>query len=150
MCSTILGWYIKILYMSGTHLFVRERAMNKVRVLDMGKSYHLPGIMRVIITPTTSYTNANLWFFETIFFKNAHWFYMIFSRPVDATNQFWGSFESSEFCYCRRILIFKEILYKISLNLSLKLGTFCKFLSVLFTYKSEKNVNYSCRRRVNH
>ena len=30
--------------------------------------------------------------------------------------------------YCLRILIFKEILNKISLNLSFKLGTFCKFL----------------------
>ena len=63
---------------------------------------------------------------------------MIFSRPVGATNLFWGSFKRPEFCYCRRILIFKEILNKISLNLSLKLGTFCKFLSVLFMYKSEK------------
>ena len=45
-----------------------------------------------------------------------------------ATNQFWGSFERSESRYCLRILIFKEILNKISLNLSFKLGTFCKFL----------------------
>ena len=63
------------------------------------------------------------------FFKNAHWFYIIFSRPAGAANQFWGSFEASESRYCRRILIFKEMLNKISLNLSLKLGTFCKFLS---------------------
>ena len=88
-----------------------------------------------MFTPT-SYTNANLWFFETIFFKNAHWFYINFSRPAGATNQFWASFERSKFCYCRRILIFQEILNKISLNLSLNLGTFCKFLSVLYTYKS--------------
>ena len=84
-----------------------------------------------------SYTNANLGFFEAIFFKNAHWFYNIFSRPAGATNQFWSSFERSESRYCRRI--FKETLNKISLNLSFNLGTFCKFLSVLCTCnKSEK------------
>ena len=81
-----------------------------------------------------SYTNANLSFFGTIFFKNAHWFYIIFSRSDGATNEFWSSFERSESHYCRRILIFKAILNKISLNLSLKIGTFCKFLSVLYAY----------------
>ena len=71
-----------------------------------------------------SYTNANLLFFEMIFFQNAYWFYIIFCRSAGGTNQFWGSFERSEFYYCRRILIFKEILNKIILNLRFKLGTF--------------------------
>ena len=63
-------------------------------------------------------------FSRRFFFKNAHWFYNIFSRPAGALNQFWGSFERSESRYCRRILIFKEILNKIRLNLRFKLGTF--------------------------
>ena len=55
-------------------------------------------------------------------------FYIIFSRPAGARNQFRGLFERSKPRYCRRILIFKDVLNKISLNLSFKLGTFCKFL----------------------
>ena len=39
-------------------------------------------------------------FSRQFFFQNAHWFYIIFSRPVGATNQFWSSFERSESRYC--------------------------------------------------
>ena len=106
-------------------------------IIAQCKCFFLSFISGSLLAP--SYTNANLWFFEAIFFKNAHWFYIIFSRPAGATNQFWTSFERSKSRYCCRVLIFKEMLNKICLNLSFKLGTFSKFLLVLCTCnKNEK------------